>query len=68
MRRARRLDGYDPREATTGEAEAWSAGFAAGHRAATNTLLPMIQQARADLAEAEAERDGKPTGMEYRGG
>lgn len=68
MRRARRLDGYDPREATTGEAGAWWAGFVAGHRAATNTLQPLLREARAALAEAEAERDGKPTGMEYRGG
>lgn len=58
----------DLRDATTGEADAWRAGFAEGQRLALQVLQPMINQARAAQAAAEAERDRQPTGMEYRGG
>lgn len=57
----------DP-EATTGEADAWRAGWQAGHAAAIATLAPMVQAARDAQAAAEAERDAAPTGLEVRGG
>jgi hypothetical protein len=54
-------------DATTGEADAWRAGWQAGHAEAIATLLPMVQAARAAQAAAEADLDSKPTGLEGRG-